>query len=42
MVKTFKVEIRNIGNSIGFVIPEEIVNEMRIKKGNKVRVYISK
>jgi len=42
MAETFEVKVRNVGTSLGVLIPKEVVEEMKIKKGQKVRIGILK
>ena len=42
MGETFEVKVRNVGTSLGVLIPKEVVEEMKIKKGQKVRIGILK
>ncbi len=39
---SFEGKIRQVGNSFGVLIPKEIVEQGKLKKGEKVRVAILK
>jgi len=40
MVETFKVKVRNVGTSLGVLIPKEIVEKERVKNGEEIEVSI--
>lgn len=42
MSEMFKTRVRNVGTSLGVLIPKEIAKEMRIKKGEIIEVGILK
>lgn len=42
MTESFETKVRNVGTSLGVLIPKEVAKEMRIKKGEEVRVTILK
>lgn len=37
-----KVKLRQIGNSVGFILPQRIVRERKLKKGDEVEVEVIK
>ena len=42
MPDTFETKVRNVGTSLGVLIPKEIADEMKLKKGQTIRVGILK
>ena len=40
MVETFKAKVRNVGTSLGVLIPKEIVERERVKNGEEIEVSI--
>ena len=42
MGEVFKAKVREVGTSLGILIPKEVANEMKIKKGEEIRVGILK
>ena len=38
----FKAKVRDVGTSLGIIIPKEVANELRIKKGQEIEVGILK
>ena len=40
MAKTFRAKVRNVGTSLGVLIPKEIVEEEKVRKGEEVEVSI--
>lgn len=41
-METFKVKVRNVGTSLGVLIPKDIVKEAKIKKNETIHVSILK
>jgi hypothetical protein len=39
-METFNVKVRNVGTSLGVLIPKDIVKEARIKKGQNITISI--
>jgi len=42
MAELFKAKVRNVGSSLGVLIPMEIAKKESIKKGAEIEVAISK
>ena len=42
MGQIFKAKVREVGTSFGVLIPKDVVSEMKIKKGENIRVSILK
>lgn len=40
MSEVFNAKLRSIGNSLGLIIPNEIIEEMEYKKGDIIHVAI--
>lgn len=40
MAKTFRAKVRNVGTSLGVLIPKEIAEEEKVKKGEEIEVSI--
>ncbi|MBE0524519.1 MAG: hypothetical protein IBX40_09350 [Methanosarcinales archaeon] len=40
MTEVFEAKLRKIGNSLGVIIPSEIIEEMEFKEGNLIHVAI--
>lgn len=40
MAKTFKAKVRNVGTSLGILIPKDVAEEERVKKGEEIEVSI--
>jgi len=40
MTKLFEAKVRKIGNSLGIIIPSEIIEEMGFHKGDIINVAI--
>lgn len=42
MVEIFKAKVRNVGTSLGILLPGKIVREEKIREGEKIEVSILK
>jgi hypothetical protein len=42
MTESFETKVRNVGTSLGVLIPKEVAKDMHIKKGEEIRVTILK
>ena len=42
MVEIFKSKVRNVGTSLGILIPKEIIGNEKIKEGEEIEVAILK
>ena len=42
MARTFKAKVRSVGTSLGVLIPKEIAEEERVKKGDEVEVIVAR
>ena len=42
MSETFEAKVRNVGTSLGVLIPKKVARDMHIKKGEEVEVLILK
>jgi ABC-type proline/glycine betaine transport system substrate-binding protein len=42
MVEMFRVKVRKVGDSLGFLIPKEIADKEKIKEGEEVNVSVLK
>ena len=42
MAEVFEATVRKVGTSLGLLIPKEIINEEKIKEGEKVKVGLLK
>ena len=42
MVETFDIAIKKWGNSLGAVLPNDIVQKNKLKENDKIRVFIVK
>ena len=42
MSDIFKAKVREVGTSLGVLIPKEVAKDMKIKKGEEIRVSILK
>ena len=42
MGQVFKAKVREVGTSMGILIPSDIAKEMKVKKGQTIRVSILK
>jgi len=42
MSDVFKAKVREVGTSLGVLIPKEVAKNMKIKKGEEIRVSILK
>ena len=40
VARTFKAKVRSVGTSLGVLIPKEIAEEERVKKGEEVEVSV--
>jgi antitoxin component of MazEF toxin-antitoxin module len=40
MAKTFRAKVRNVGTSLGVLIPKEIAEEEKVRKGEEIEVSI--
>lgn len=40
MARTFKTKLRRLGNSLGVIVPKEVVDEAKAKEGDIIEVTI--
>jgi len=40
MAKTFRAKVRNVGTSLGVLIPKEVAEEEKVRKGEEIEVSI--
>jgi antitoxin component of MazEF toxin-antitoxin module len=42
MSEIFKAKVREVGTSLGVLIPKEVAKEMKIKKGQEIEISVLK
>jgi antitoxin component of MazEF toxin-antitoxin module len=40
MARSFRVKVRNVGTSLGVLIPKEIAEEEKVRRGEEIEVSI--